>query len=42
MLRGPTAPGFRMAAADHRDLLKATDPRFIIDKPNSRLVIDWP
>ncbi|MEU6782610.1 hypothetical protein ABZ912_25710 [Nonomuraea angiospora] len=36
------APGFRMATATHRDLLKAADPRFIIDKPNSRLVIDWP
>ncbi|MFC4010235.1 methyltransferase, FxLD system [Nonomuraea purpurea] len=36
------APGFRMATADHRDLVKAADPRFIIDKPNSRLVIDWP
>ncbi|MFD8563140.1 methyltransferase, FxLD system [Streptosporangium canum] len=36
------APGFRMATAAHRDLLKAADPRFIIDKPHSRLVIDWP
>ncbi|MFB9627517.1 methyltransferase, FxLD system [Nonomuraea helvata] len=36
------APGFRMATATHRDLLKAADPRFVIDKPNSRLVIDWP
>lgn len=36
------APGFRIATAAHRDLLKAADPRFIIDKPNSRLVIDWP
>ncbi|MET8160343.1 methyltransferase, FxLD system [Sphaerisporangium sp. NPDC005289] len=36
------APGFRMATAANRDLLKAADPRFIIDKPNSRLVIDWP
>ncbi|MCD0451363.1 methyltransferase, FxLD system [Actinocorallia sp. API 0066] len=34
-------PGFRMATAAHRDLLTATDPRFIIDKPLSRLVIDW-
>lgn len=36
------APGFRMAPAAHRDLLKAPDPRFIIDKPASRLVVDWP
>jgi len=27
--------------AAHRDLLKAADPRFIIDKAASRLVIDW-
>ncbi|MFI6396199.1 methyltransferase, FxLD system [Nonomuraea sp. NPDC050540] len=36
------APGFRMATGDSRDLLKAADSRFIIDKPASRLVIDWP
>ncbi|MFC7646734.1 hypothetical protein ACFQX6_43895 [Streptosporangium lutulentum] len=36
------APGFRMATAANRDLLKAADPRFVIDKSNSRLVIDWP
>ncbi|WP_214324752.1 methyltransferase, FxLD system [Nonomuraea sediminis] len=36
------APGFRMATSTSRDLLKATDPRFIIDKANSRLVVDWP
>jgi protein-L-isoaspartate(D-aspartate) O-methyltransferase len=35
-------PGFRMATAAHRDLLKAHDPRFIIDKRLSRLVVDWP
>jgi protein-L-isoaspartate(D-aspartate) O-methyltransferase len=35
-------PGFRMAPAADRDLLKAADPRFIIDKPASRLVVDWP
>jgi protein-L-isoaspartate(D-aspartate) O-methyltransferase len=35
------APGLRMAPAAHRDLLTAPDPRFIIDKPASRLVIDW-
>ncbi|MER6079241.1 methyltransferase, FxLD system [Streptomyces sp. NPDC001833] len=34
-------PGFRMAVADSRDRLTADDPRFIIDKPNSRLVVDW-
>jgi len=34
-------PGYRMATAAHRDLLKATDPRFIIDKRLSRLVVDW-
>ena len=27
--------------AAHRDLLNAADPRFVIDKPASRLVIDW-
>ena len=36
------APGFRMATNDTRELLKAPDPRFIIDKPASRLVVDWP
>lgn len=35
-------PGFRMAPAAGRDLLTAADPRFIIDKPASRLVVDWP
>jgi protein-L-isoaspartate(D-aspartate) O-methyltransferase len=35
------APGARLIPAAHRDLLKAADPRFIIDKPASRLVIDW-
>lgn len=34
-------PGFRMATADHRDILDATDPRFVIDKPRSRLIVDW-
>jgi protein-L-isoaspartate(D-aspartate) O-methyltransferase len=34
-------PGFRMAVADSRDRLTANDPRFIIDKPYSRLVVDW-
>lgn len=32
-----------MAVGDARDHLTAfDDPQFIIDKPNSRLVIDWP
>lgn len=35
-------PGFRMAPAADRSLLKAPDPRFIIDKAGSRVVIDWP
>ena len=35
------APGFRMVPAANRNLLTAPDPRFIIDKPASRLVIDW-
>ena len=35
------APGFRMVPAANRDLLTAPDPRFVIDKPASRLVIDW-
>ncbi|MGQ4437779.1 MULTISPECIES: methyltransferase, FxLD system [unclassified Streptomyces] len=34
-------PGFRMAVADSRGRLTADDPRFIIDKPYSRLVVDW-
>ena len=33
-------PGLRMAPAAHRGLLTAPDPRFIIDKPASRMVID--
>ncbi|MBG0818952.1 methyltransferase, FxLD system [Planomonospora sp. ID82291] len=36
------APTFRMATGSARDLLTAADPRFVIDKPYSRLVIDWP
>ncbi|WP_244215646.1 hypothetical protein [Kitasatospora purpeofusca] len=41
---GNTAPepGFRMAVGDARDRLTATDPRFVIDKPYSQLVVDWP
>ncbi|MFG2153193.1 methyltransferase, FxLD system [[Kitasatospora] papulosa] len=34
-------PGFRMAVAGARDRLTADDARFIIDKPFSRLVVDW-
>ncbi|WP_330351253.1 hypothetical protein [Streptomyces sp. NBC_00582] len=34
-------PGFRMAVADSRERLTEDDPRFIIDKPYSRLVVDW-
>ncbi|MFG2430374.1 methyltransferase, FxLD system [Streptomyces sp. NPDC048590] len=35
------APGFRMATAESRDRLTGNDPRFVIDKPYSRLVVDW-
>ncbi|MGW5820621.1 methyltransferase, FxLD system [Streptomyces noursei] len=35
------APGFRMAVGDARDQLTAFDPRFVIDKTYSRLVVDW-
>lgn len=34
-------PGFRMAVADSRDRLTADDARFVVDKPYSRLVVDW-
>lgn len=34
-------PGFRMAVADSRDRLTAHDPRFVVDKTYSRLVVDW-
>jgi hypothetical protein len=30
-----------MATGITRERLQATDPRFVIDKPNSRLVADW-
>jgi protein-L-isoaspartate(D-aspartate) O-methyltransferase len=36
------APSFRMATGITRELLRAADPRFIIDKPCSRLVACWP
>lgn len=32
---------FRMATADSRDRLTADDARFVVDKPYSRLVVDW-
>ncbi|MFI6985855.1 methyltransferase, FxLD system [Embleya sp. NPDC050154] len=35
-------PGFRMAVGDARDQLTAADPRFVVDKTHSRLVVDWP
>ena len=35
-------PGFRISTAATRHLLTATDPRFVIDKTFSRLVVDWP
>ncbi|WP_121713732.1 hypothetical protein [Streptomyces sp. E5N91] len=34
-------PGFRMAVADSRERLTPNDPRFVVDKPYSRLVVDW-
>lgn len=30
-----------MAVADSRDRLTADDARFVVDKPYSRLVVDW-
>jgi protein-L-isoaspartate(D-aspartate) O-methyltransferase len=36
------APGFRMATGTARSQLTARDPRFVIDKPASRLVAGWP
>ncbi|CAM5465632.1 methyltransferase, FxLD system [Streptomyces microflavus] len=38
---GAPEPGFRMAVADSRDRLASSDPRFVVDKPYSRLVVDW-
>jgi protein-L-isoaspartate(D-aspartate) O-methyltransferase len=35
-------PGFRMAVGDAREHLTAAEPRFVIDKTHSRLVVDWP
>ncbi|MBW1597214.1 methyltransferase, FxLD system [Streptomyces sp. JJ38] len=41
---GNTAPEptFRMAVGDARDKLTTAEPRFVIDKTYSRLVVDWP
>lgn len=41
---GNTAPppSFRMAVGDAREQLQAAEPRFVIDKTHSRLVVDWP
>ncbi|CCK32117.1 protein-L-isoaspartate(D-aspartate)O-methyltransferase [Streptomyces davaonensis JCM 4913] len=36
------APVFRMAVGDSRDQLQGSDPRFVIYKTHSRLVVDWP
>jgi protein-L-isoaspartate(D-aspartate) O-methyltransferase len=36
------APTFRMAVGDARHQLKPSEPRFLIDKTYSRLVVDWP
>ncbi|WP_445520354.1 methyltransferase, FxLD system [Streptomyces sp. NEAU-174] len=35
-------PSFRMAVGDARDQLTGAEPRFVIDKTYSRLVVDWP
>jgi protein-L-isoaspartate(D-aspartate) O-methyltransferase len=35
-------PSFRMAVGDARDQIATADPRFVMDKPASRLVLDWP
>ncbi|WP_275559140.1 methyltransferase, FxLD system [Streptomyces sp. 5-6(2022)] len=35
-------PTFRLAVGDARDQLTAAEPRFVIDKTYSRLVVDWP
>ncbi|GHA38746.1 O-methyltransferase [Streptomyces tauricus] len=34
-------PGFRMAVADSRDRLPVDEARFVVDKPYSRLAVDW-
>jgi protein-L-isoaspartate(D-aspartate) O-methyltransferase len=39
---GATVPTFRMAVGAGRDALNTDSARFVIDKPVSRLAIDWP
>ncbi|MCX4884790.1 methyltransferase, FxLD system [Streptomyces sp. NBC_00847] len=39
---GLPEPSFRMAVGDARNQLTASEPRFVMDKPCSRLVVDWP
>ncbi|WP_233359355.1 methyltransferase, FxLD system [Streptomyces sp. GMY02] len=34
-------PSFRMAVGDARQTLTGRDPRFVVDKPYSRLIVDW-
>ncbi|MEW2567828.1 methyltransferase, FxLD system [Streptomyces sp. NPDC047070] len=34
-------PGFRMAVADSRDRLPVDEALFVVDKPYSRLAVDW-
>ncbi|MCP2257228.1 protein-L-isoaspartate(D-aspartate) O-methyltransferase [Streptoalloteichus tenebrarius] len=35
-------PSFRMAVGEARDRLTPTPTRFVVDKPHSRLAVDWP
>lgn len=35
-------PSIRMAVGDAREQLTAAESRFVMDKPRSRLVVDWP
>lgn len=37
----PSSLSFRMAFGVHRTSLQAADPRFVIDKPSCRIVVDW-
>ncbi|MET4921054.1 hypothetical protein P3L51_01505 [Streptomyces sp. PSRA5] len=39
-VNGAPEPGFRMTVADSRDRLAADVPRFVVDEPPSRLVVD--
>ncbi len=36
-----SAPRFRMATRGAKETIQASDPRFVIDKANSRIVVDW-